>query len=226
MQASLWLRAGSVLSMLVASGVAAGSVTPSTVTPLITLTLKDAPARDAVAYVARATGLNLSPLWRDPTHPEGLDPDRSITLTCRATTPMRALEQLISRLDPDTTWQPDDQGAIEIAPRPRLNERQLVRVYDIHDLLSRAPDYTDCPGIDLQSALRASSASIFKDPETPRAETPRPTPTEDLITLITTTIEPDQWSPLGGPATIRALQGTLIIKAPPYIHRQIASTIH
>src|SRR5262245_23501907 len=45
---------------------------------------------------------------------------------------------------------------------------------------------------------------------------------EDLIDLITTTVETEAWDVTGGDyATIRYYQGTLIIKAPDYIHRQI-----
>src|SRR5690606_7280790 len=44
----------------------------------------------------------------------------------------------------------------------------------------------------------------------------------NLIDLITTFVEPEQWQDNGGDGgTIRYFQGTLIVNAPDYIHRQI-----
>jgi uncharacterized membrane protein YgcG len=45
---------------------------------------------------------------------------------------------------------------------------------------------------------------------------------EQIVTLITETVEPEGWAQLGGEwATIRYFQGTLIIRAPDFVHRQI-----
>ncbi len=64
--------------------------------------------------------------------------------------------------------------------------------------------------------------SIFGDPG---EEEDRPTEEEraqEILDPITETVDPDAWDVNGGEqATIRYFQGTLIIRAPDFIHRQI-----
>jgi hypothetical protein len=56
-------------------------------------------------------------------------------------------------------------------------------------------------------------------------EVTRPSPeelAEELIEIITESVEPERWEDNGGlAATIRYYQGSLIINAPDYIHRQV-----
>jgi hypothetical protein len=44
---------------------------------------------------------------------------------------------------------------------------------------------------------------------------------DELVSIITETIEPDAWAPVGDWATIRYYQGVLIVRAPDWIHRQL-----
>ena len=140
-------------------------------------------------------------------------------------------------------------GTKERLSAPNARE---IRYYPIRDLLFEPPNFENAPELDLDEALNqaqnnggggsgggggfggggggggsgggggGSSGSIFgesgDDPE-------RITETEkaqQVIDLITETIEPDAWDTAGGEyASIRYYQGTLIIRAPDYIHRQI-----
>ena len=67
-----------------------------------------------------------------------------------------------------------------------------------------------------------SGGAIIGDPAD---EAPRPSEAElaqQIIDLIVETVEPEAWDVLGGDwASIRYYQGTLIVRAPDYIHRQI-----
>ncbi|MHC4304972.1 MAG: hypothetical protein ACYS15_08320 [Planctomycetota bacterium] len=62
--------------------------------------------------------------------------------------------------------------------------------------------------------------TIFDPPGEPPDRPLEEERVQEIITLITTTIEPDAWE-LNGWATIQYYAGTLIIRAPDYIHRRI-----
>ncbi|MHC4769876.1 MAG: hypothetical protein ACYTEI_14370 [Planctomycetota bacterium] len=64
--------------------------------------------------------------------------------------------------------------------------------------------------------------TIFDPPGEPPDRPLEQERVQEIITLITGTIEPDAWG-VNGPATIRYYAGTLIIRAPGYIHRRIES---
>ena len=67
-----------------------------------------------------------------------------------------------------------------------------------------------------------SGGSIFGDPEDEEERATEEERAQEIIDLIIETVEPDSWAIQGGEyATIRYYQGTLIIRAPDYIHRQI-----
>jgi hypothetical protein len=64
--------------------------------------------------------------------------------------------------------------------------------------------------------------SIFGDPGEEEERATEEERAQEIIDLIVETVEPDAWDIHGGEfATIRYYQGTLIIRAPDYIHRQI-----
>jgi hypothetical protein len=225
------LRAG--LAFSVVSGGASVAASDGPQTPhagnngqaehTITVRIEHATLRDAIAAFEQASSLSLHPLWADDQHADGLDPERDISLDCRARPAMAALESLLRRADETATWQLDAEGAIEVGPRSRLNEHRAVRLYPVRDLLTAAPDYREMPAIDLQAALQQGGSTPLREEPAARASDPgaAPDPARDLIALITSTIEPDQWSDVGGVATIRRYQDTLVITAPGYIHRQI-----
>jgi len=71
-----------------------------------------------------------------------------------------------------------------------------------------------------------SGGDVFEEND---EEIARPTAeelAEELIEIITESIEPDRWEDNGGlAATVRYYQGSLIIEAPPYIHRQVGHLV-
>jgi hypothetical protein len=229
MRPTLLLRAAVAIPAVVCWFVPCGAAASPTPQPtLVTINIMGAPARDAVRYISTVAGLDLSPLWQDADHEEGLDPDGTIDLGCTAATPSEVLERLVKALGPGVTWQTDEQGSIEIGPRSRLNEHARVVIYDVKDLLTETPDYTDVPSIDLQGALQAGSHSVFREEpsSSTKARHDRQERAEELINLISDTVEPDEWVRNGGrAATIRIYQDSLIVRAPGYIHRQIAGSI-
>jgi hypothetical protein len=229
MNSALYVRAACALAIigaLVQPVALASAPSAADRSQRVTMSLSAVAARDAIPALERATRFTIVPRWKDESHTEGLDPDRLIDLRCTAISPIGAIEKLASRLGADVTWQPTDSGEIEMGPRSRLNETVVVKVYAIKDLLSRTPEFRACPTIDLDAALHHESGSVLKaDIETPKKDAEPLSEAERLVELITTLIGREQWDLRGGPAHARIFQDSLIIRAPGYIHRQIADAL-
>ena len=225
MRPTVFLRAAitSVLALSALPGFAQTSPPAPAVPKLISIEISSATMRDALAAVEKITLLRLHPLWTDEQHSDGLDPDRLVSLHCRGVAPMVALESLLRQADPSATWQSGEGGEIEVGPRSRLNEHRVTRIYAVRDLLATVPDYREIPAIDLNAALQGAGASPLREEASSAAasDEPGPDPAKELIALITTTVEPDQWAQQGGPAMIVMYQNSLVVTAPEYIHRQL-----
>ncbi|HVZ95074.1 MAG TPA: hypothetical protein VG797_11255 [Phycisphaerales bacterium] len=255
------MRIPILLMMLIAAGTAAGQastttqrggqveppVAPSssradsravTLTKLqrrITVEIIDQKLVDVVQFLRDFAGADIDPLWTDDRHADGLEKDRRITMTARDETTLNFIERLLDKAGDDfssCTWQMSESGAIEIGPRSRLNREATLKVYDVHDLLFEAPNFTNVPQLSLEQVLNQSTGKgggggggggVIQNYE---AEPVGPTEqemTDKIIRIITNNIEFEQWRQNGGDgATIDAHNGTLLVRAPDYIHRQIA----
>lgn len=194
----------------------------------VTIDLADARLEDVLRFVQEVTGAELEPVWTSG-NTIGLDKDKRITLNIKNQPALLALEKILTKAQDDfqqNTWQMSDYGAMEIGPKDALNKTRRVEIYDINDLLHVIPRYADAPELDLTSVLQQGEGggqSPFQenqentDPPRTRAER-----TQDVIDLLITLVEPDQWVDNGGEAaSIRAWNGQLIVRAPDYMHRQI-----
>lgn len=194
----------------------------------ISVHLQNVRLREAVAFIERVSGARVRPFWAAPGI-GGLDPDSLMSLDLKSVTALPAIESLLAQASADVesdapTWQIAADGAIEIGPRSRLNRTKVTVVYSIHDLTAVVPSFKDAPAIELSAALSHDGGSPLRETATdkPGFERPDPSPAEQLMDLISETIEPEQWSQHGGAgASMRLYQGHLIITAPGYIHRQI-----
>lgn len=194
---------------------------------LISLRIQGSTLRDSLAAFEHISGLRLRPLWADPDHLEGLDPEMPITLNITAQPPFKALELILIAADRTATWQHADDGSIEVGPRSRLNARQRIEVYAVRDLVNAIPDFPEAATIDLQAALsaRGGDQSPIREQETD-TWTPahdRKERMDELVLLLTTLVEPEQWVINGGNGgSIQVHGDVLVVKAPGYIHRQLA----
>jgi hypothetical protein len=106
-----------------------------------------------------------------------------------------------------------------------------VAIYDIHDLLMTIPRYTEVPAIDLNNVLQSNQGggggqSPFRDADNNKGPLDNQPELEErakkIQDLITQLVEPSQWQDNGGEgASMHYFNGTLIVNAPDYIHRQI-----
>jgi hypothetical protein len=202
----------------------------------MTIELTDQRLEDVITFIAEFTGANLEPMWAVGGQ-EGLNKDTPITLSVRNRPALDVLEQVLTKAQSDfgaNTWQFTSYGAIEIGPKDLLNKHKRVELYDIKDLLFVIPSYTEVPSIDLQGLLQQSQngggggQSPFRDQQQNRVKTPEQVDTdlqkktEEVVGLITSLIEPEQWADNGGEGgTIRAFQGNIIVNAPDYLQRQV-----
>jgi uncharacterized membrane protein YgcG len=160
------------------------------------------------------------------------------------------LEQCSAEGD-QCTWQ-IREGFVEVGTKERLatSDRNNIRYYSIRDLLFEPPMFDNAPTLDLDAALQqgqqgggggggggggfgggggggvsgggGGGGSIIGEPGGEVDRIPEAERAQQIIDIITETVEPESWDINGGDwATIRYYQGTLIIRAPDFIQRQI-----
>ncbi len=200
----------------------------------VSISFNDQRLEDVMSFIEQLTGAEMEIMWLDDRNPDGLDKEAVITLTVKNVDALTLVEKVIAKAQFDSlsggnSWQMSDTGAIQIGPKARLNTYRRVEIYDINDLLLETPDYDNAPEFDLSQVLQSGQGgggggqSPFQDqndndePTVPRSER-----ADDLRALITELVEFDQWVDNGGDAaSIRYWQGSFIVNAPDYVHRQI-----
>ncbi|MEZ6243130.1 MAG: hypothetical protein R3B57_08815 [Phycisphaerales bacterium] len=201
----------------------------------VTINLENQRLQDVVSFLESYSGAPFDALWIDDVNSVGLDPDMEVSVKVNNVAVIDLIERLMVKAgedvgEPDSfTWQLAEDGSLEIGPKERLNKRKRLVIYDINDLIIEIPDYSDAPEFDLQSVLQNSSGggggggqSPFTGQTAQRDVTPKQNRANDIIALMTTLIEPDQWVDNGGDgASVRFYQNNLVVRAPDYIHRQI-----
>ncbi len=209
----------------------------------LTIELTDQRLEDVMTFIRDLTGADLDPVWADD-RADGLEKDKKITLTVKDKPALHLLERVLDKsVDNagDATWQFGPDGQIEVGPKTALNKHATLKIYPIHDLLFDIPDFGQVPQLDLNSVLSqggsaggsggggggGGNSNLFQDTgnqNQPGGQVPQRD--EDnarrIIELITESIDPPQWQDNGGEgASVRFHNGSLLIKAPDYIHRQI-----
>lgn len=198
----------------------------------VTISFNNQRLEDVMTFLKDFTGAEMDIHYIDDRKPDALDPDTLITLDVKDMSALRLLERVLEQAAKDSfqenTWQMTSWGSIECGPKSLLNRRQRVVIYDISDLLFEIPDYADAPRIDLQNALQSNQGggggqSPFDgdtndDDEERDLEAAR----NEVVDLIQTIVEPEQWVDNGGDGgNVNVFQNTLVIRAPDYMHRQI-----
>ncbi|RNC82211.1 MAG: hypothetical protein ED559_10645 [Phycisphaera sp.] len=197
----------------------------------VTISFNDQRLEDVMTFLKDFTGAEMDVHYIDDRKPDALDPDTLITLDVKDMSALRLLERVLEQAAKDSfqenTWQMTSWGSIECGPKSLLNRRQRVVIYDISDLLFEIPDYQDAPRIDLQSALQSNQGGGGQSPfdgdtNDDNEEIDREAARNEVIDLIQTIVEPEQWVDNGGDGgNVNVFQNTLVIRAPDYMHRQI-----
>jgi len=193
--------------------------------------------RTVVGFLSELAGLDILAKWNEQGFGEGFDPNAKITLQLKNPTSLVTILELVMKqaTDEETTWVLGD-GFVEIGTKTQLNKNKYVRIYPVLELLFVPPKFEDAPQLDLQSVLQSASQSgsggsnsgnLFQDDnqdsEANNANRgDEKTQSEELIDIITSIVEPNQWESLGGDGgSIRYFRGNLIINAADYLHREV-----
>lgn len=184
----------------------------------------DAALDDIVTYIQQVTGVSIDPVWDDQ-GATGLARDATVTMHVDGLPMLTLLERVLDKADDDfdpATWQFSEDGILEIGPRSALNRHAYPRIYDVNDLIFEIPDFTDVPDLELGQIVQGQGGSrqdVELDIPAAKSQAER---LDDLVGLIESTVEFDQWRNNGGDgADISVYRGSLLVRAPGYIHRQI-----
>lgn len=201
----------------------------------VEIELKDSRLEDVMVFIAQYADLDLEPLWlTDQGAVTGLDKDVRVTVSVRDETVLSLLERVLERVSPSldpATWQLTASGGVQVGPRSRLNRMTSIKIYDIQDLSFVVPDFVDVPELDLDTVLQQSSqrggggggGGLFNSNDMQTLGELEEESAQRIVDVLLQTVEPDQWVQNGGDgASLQYLRGNLIIRAPDYIHRQIA----
>jgi hypothetical protein len=138
------------------------------------------------------------------------------------------------------TWQLRD-SFLELGTKDRLSSPSAreVRVYRIDELIYEPRRFNDAPRVGINHVYPGYyggyyggypggyGGSIGPTVATPATEKRKSQRAQEIVNLIIDTIEPNAWAQTGGDwATIRYHDGSLIVNAPDYIHRQINGYPH
>jgi hypothetical protein len=200
----------------------------------VSIEFKEHRLEDVIRFLGEVTQADMEVFWLDDRNSSGLDKDTPITLRFDRGTALDLLEKVLDKARTDSigqgsSWQLDSSGTLQIGPKDRLNRFKTVKLYSIADLLIEIPDYVDAPEFDLQSVLQdqggqgGGGQSPFRDAQ---QQAPDRKPLEDRVReiqdIIVSLVETEQWVDNGGDgASIRFFQGSFLVNAPDYIHRQI-----
>ncbi len=203
----------------------------------ITVSFEGNSLRQVLEYIGEITQANLFPQYIDDRRGTGLDPDAEVELDVQDVTAINLLERVLDHVTVDDfdapTWQLTSDGRLEIGPRSLLNRRQVLKAYYVHDLVFRIPDFANAPELDLNNVLGGGGGgggggdSPFEENDDEDGNeiggmALNEDLIEELLDVIRLAIEPDQWRSNGGDgATISFFRGTMLIRAPSYIHRQV-----
>ncbi|MFA6046147.1 MAG: hypothetical protein WC718_14280 [Phycisphaerales bacterium] len=247
--AALTVGAGAGLALAQAPRVAPALGTPAVVTSgnpqrdtmlkfmrPISIEFTDTRLEDVMKFIQEVTQADIEVMWLDDRNTSGLDKEITVTMKADKVSGLTLLERVLEKATTEhtgssaATWQMSPSGTMQVGTKDRLNKFKRVQLYPIKDLILEVPNHTNAPEFDLQQVLQSASQrgggggrSPFKDANNNntnrRSDEDK---TNELVTIITSLVEPDQWVEQGGDGgSIRAFQGSLIVNAPDYMHRGV-----
>ncbi|MDQ3440791.1 MAG: M56 family metallopeptidase, partial [Planctomycetota bacterium] len=179
------------------------------------LNLDAKPFSDVVEQLRGMCDLDIFVNWR-ALESEGIDRSAPVTARLRNAKFSKALQVILDDVGGGTVALgcSIDDGTITITSKADLNRNTVTRVYDIRDLIADVPDYAPAGGAPPHPKPQPTTQS-------------GPSQTEQIISLIQETVDPDAWREAGGSVgAIRELSGQLIVTATPEMHDGIGKLFH
>ncbi len=195
------------------------------------------PFEQVVEFLAEITKINIAVDWTDLSD-HGIEKDKQVTLRLTNLTFRTVLQELISQVggDVELAYAVGD-GLLRIATKAKLDKDKFVLIYDIRDLLitpqrAMRPQFDVTQGMGQTTTGGGGGGGLFgqgqqqQQQEDPNAPGASGALVEQIIDIIRQTVEPDSWRETGGgDASIRELNGQLIIYNTSSAHRQVADLL-
>ena len=208
----------------------------------LTVNFDQTPAREVFDYLGTTLGINLVARYSDDNIGHGIDPQTPITLSAEDMFAIEVLELVLEQCAAveGCTWQLRD-SFLEVGTKDRLSSPSAreVRVYRIDELIYEPRRFNNAPRVGINHLYPGYGGGYYRGYRggyggsigptlaTPTTDQRKSQRAQEVINLIIDTIEPNAWAQTGGEwATIRYHDGSLIVNAPAYIHRQINGYPH
>jgi hypothetical protein len=219
--------------LLVASPARAQSVTVETAlaSRLPDVTLEEVPFDGVAEWLAEQTGLTINVRW-DRLESYGIPRDKPVSLKARNLPLSQILWLLMSAVGGgDVRLAYRGSGSLLVlSTEDDLGREMLTRVYDVRDLLDRAPRFTNATEIDPATALsqggNGGSAGMTRKAGTEDVPAELADPSGDeLVQLIADTIEPDSWGNAGGRGRIVFWHGQIVVYNTIFVHQRLGGAV-
>jgi len=182
---------------------------------------------EAIDFLRTTHGLNIYVKW-DALELMGIDRAKEVNLNLRNVTTEKALRVILDDVGGTTPLSyVIDEGVITISTKDDLSTNTYTRVYDIRDLIVRVPNF-ESPSVDVGSGGNDGGDVLGDEDEDDDDNENVPSRQElidNIITLVTDTIDPDSWPPLGNIGSIRELHGQLVVTQTSDNHQDIVNLI-
>lgn len=159
----------------------------------VELDFSDAPLADVCDYLSEHVGADVV-LYQQALEEVGLDGSTPVTIRCSGMKLKSALRLCLRELD--LTYAVDDD-ALQILTPEAADQQQIIRVYDVSDLV--APTFLDPQA---EAALEAGRGRVAVSAGQPAAYA---STIDELIDAIYQTIDPVSWDEFGGPGSKQPL---------------------
>ena len=189
---------------------------------------------DVIGFVQAVTQLNVDVDWQS-LEAVSINRETPVTLNLTQVPVETVLNRVLEKISQDEQnaagWAIED-GVLRIASKEAINRNKLLVIYDVRDLLVEITDFANAPNFDLSQTTQdggGGSQSPFQGGSQNANGAGGRTlqeRTDDLIKIITETIDSSGWREVGGTTGfIQQLRGNLIITQTPKNHRSIAGLL-
>lgn len=202
------------------------------------VSFEDAPLDQVITWLATLTPMNVVVRWQT-LEEAGVERDKPVTMQVNGLRLSQVLWMIIEQAGgPDLKLAYRASGELLIiSTEDDLGKEMVVRVYDVSDLLVRANRFAGAPHMDLSNTQNqggqggGGGGSIFGGGQGGGSQDDQDQNKDDnadiqeLIDLITQTIEPDSWALNGGVGTIQAFRNLLVVRNNLLVHQSLGGYV-
>lgn len=198
----------------------------------------EVPFEQVMDWVAELTGANVVVRWQ-VLEDAGIERDKPITIKLKNLRLSQVLWMIMNEAaGSDLKLAYRASGSLLIlSTEEDLSQEMVLKVYDVGDLLTSPRYFTNAAQLDPGQALNqqgqggggsGGGTQLFQSNQNQNENNERQDQgggIEELITLITDTVEPDSWVDNGGTGQIYAFRNNLVVYASLLVHQRIGGHV-